>query len=52
MAETWTDTIDAIRRRLQELAEAIEEALVPQPEPVPVPVRGGGGRRRRDPRRK
>ena len=51
MAETWNDTIDEIRRRLQELVDVIEEALVPQPERVPVPVKGGRDRRRPQRRR-
>ena len=32
------DFIDAIRRRVREALDAVEELLAPVPEPVPVPV--------------
>jgi hypothetical protein len=47
MAEARESILDAIRRRLRELKEAVEEAFAPPLQPVPIPV---GGRQRR-PRR-
>lgn len=33
-----SETLDRVRRRLEEMAEAIAEALGARPEPVPVPA--------------
>lgn len=38
MAGTWSETLDRVRRRLEELADAMAEALGARPERVPVPV--------------
>lgn len=50
MAGTWNDVLETIRKRLEELGEALGDVLVPQPEPVPIPV--GEGRRRPRPDRR
>jgi hypothetical protein len=38
MAGKWSEILSDYRRRLRELAKAVEDALSPPPELVPVPV--------------
>ncbi|MFT4626941.1 MAG: hypothetical protein ACI8PZ_005622 [Myxococcota bacterium] len=46
MLDWLSQTLDALRRRVEELAAAVDEALQPDPLPVPVPVRTPGGNHR------
>jgi len=47
MSDRIRAALDNLRRRMEELAAALGDALAPRPELVPVPVSGERDRRRR-----
>ena len=46
MVDRLKRALEDLRRRFDDLAVAIDDALAPAPVPVPVPVRTPGGRQR------